>query len=127
VPIGVLDARTAAAVDASRGAFSARLEPTLAVLMHDLKARKIAAGLTSRTLYVASGERFTTTATVTAVFSKQISGLEVADIAPLERGDPRGTTLFYLVIASVFGSPRPPASARSAAPSTSTERTSVAD
>jgi hypothetical protein len=103
VPIGVLDARTAAAVDASRGAFVAHHEPTLAALMHDLKARKIAAGLAGRTLYVASGESYTTTATVRAVFSKQVSGLEVADVAPLGPGDPRGTTLFYLALASVFG------------------------
>jgi hypothetical protein len=103
VPIGVLDTRTAAAVDASRGAFAAHREPTLAALMHDLKARKVAAGLAGRTLYVATGESFTTAATVAAVFSKQISGLEVADVAPLEPGDPRGTTLFYLVIACVFG------------------------
>jgi hypothetical protein len=103
VPIGVLDARTAAAGDASRGAFDAQREPTLAALVHDLKARKIAAGLAGRTLYVASGESYTTTATVTAVFGKQISGLKVADIAPLEPGDPRGNRLFYLVIASAFG------------------------
>jgi hypothetical protein len=103
VPIGVIDARSAAAVDASNGAFSARREPTLAALVHDLKARTIAAGLAGHTLYVASGESYTTAATVRAVFSKQINGLAVRDVAPLAPGDPRGTTLFYLVIASVFG------------------------
>src|SRR6266851_5069836 len=35
VPIGVINARTAAAVDASHGAFSAHREPTLAALSHD--------------------------------------------------------------------------------------------
>jgi hypothetical protein len=103
VPIGVVDARTAAAVDASHGAFSAHREPTLAALSHDLKTRKVAAGLAGRTLYVASGESYTTAATVRAVFGKQITGLAVSDVAPLAPGDPRGTTLFYLVIASVFG------------------------
>jgi hypothetical protein len=103
VPIGVIDARSAAAVDASHGAFDARRESTSAALIRDLKARKIAAGLAGRALYVASGESYTTAATVTAVFGKQITGLTVTDIAPLPSGDPRGTTLFYLVIASVFG------------------------
>jgi hypothetical protein len=102
VPIGVIDAQSAAAVDASHGAFSAHREST-AALVHDLKARKIAAGLAGRTLYVASGESYTTAATVAAAFGKQITGLTVSDVAPLAPGDPRGTTLFYLVIASVFG------------------------
>jgi hypothetical protein len=103
VPIGVIDARSAAAVDASHGAFSSHHEPTIAALIHDLKARKVAAGLAGRTLYVASGESYTTAATVAAAFGKQITGLTVSDVAPLVSGDPRGTTLFYLVIASVFG------------------------
>jgi hypothetical protein len=103
VPVGVIGARGAAAVDASHGAFSARREPTVAALLADLKARKIAAGLAGRTLYVASGESYTSAATVTQAFGKQISGMRVSDIAPLGPGDPRGTTIFYLVIASVFG------------------------
>src|SRR3954451_12069373 len=92
---GVIDAQSAAAVDASHGAFSAHREPTIASLVDDLKARKVAAGLAGRTLYVASSESYTTAATVAAVFGKQISGLTVSDIAPLASGDPRGTTLFY--------------------------------
>jgi hypothetical protein len=103
VPIGVIDARSAAAVNASHGAFSAHRESTIPTLIHDLKARKVAAGLAGRTLYVASGESYTTAATVVAAFGKQITSLTVNDIAPLASGDPRGTTLFYLVIASVFG------------------------
>jgi hypothetical protein len=103
VPIGVIDARSAAAVNASHGAFSAHRESTIPTLIHDLKARKIAAGFAGRTLYVASGESYTTAATVVAAFGKQITSLTVNDIAPLASGDPRGTTLFYLVIASVFG------------------------
>jgi hypothetical protein len=103
VRIGVLDERTAAALDASHGAFTAHREPTLVALQADLRSRDIAAALAGRTLYVASGESYTTAATVTAVFSKQIPGLKVVDMAPLQHGDPRGTTLFYLVIASVFG------------------------
>jgi hypothetical protein len=103
VPIGVIDARSAAAVNASHGAFSAHRESTIPTLIHDLEARKVAAGLAGRTLYVASGESYTTAATVVAAFGKQITSLTVNDIAPLASGDPRGTTLFYLVIASVFG------------------------
>jgi hypothetical protein len=103
VPFGVIDSRSAAAVDASHGAFSAQPEPTLDALIDDLKARKVAAGLAGSTLYVASGESYATAATVRAVFTKQINGLTVRDVAPLGPGDPRGTTLFYLVIASVFG------------------------
>jgi hypothetical protein len=103
VPIGVTDARNAAAINASFGAFSAHREPTVAALIRDLKARKVAAGLAGRTLYLASGESYTTAATVTAVFRAQNPDLAVSDVAPLSSGDPRGTTLFYLVIASVFG------------------------
>jgi hypothetical protein len=103
VPIGVIDARSAAAVDASHGAFSAHREPTNAALMDDLKTRKVAAGLAGRTLYVASGESYTTAATVRAAFGTRIARLTVTDVAPLPPGDPRGTTLFYVVIASVFG------------------------
>jgi hypothetical protein len=103
VPIGVIDARTAAAVDASHGAFSAHSQPTLAALIDNLKERKIAAGLAGGTLYVTSGESYTTAATVSAVFGRQIPGLAVTDVAPLAPGDSRGTTLFYLVISSVFG------------------------
>jgi hypothetical protein len=43
-------------VDASHGAFSARREPTIDALINELKARKLAAGLVGRTLYIASGE-----------------------------------------------------------------------
>jgi hypothetical protein len=103
VPIGVIDSRSAAAVNASHGAFGAHQEATIAELIRDLKARKVAAGLAGRTLYVASGESYTTAATVSAVFGKRMTGLAVSDVAPLASGDPRGTTLFYLVIASVFG------------------------
>jgi hypothetical protein len=103
VPIGAVDARTSAALDVSQGAFSSRREPSPAALVRDLKARKIAAGIVGRTLYVASGESYTTAATLIAVFGKQVKGLRVREVAPLAPGDPRGTTLFYLVIAAVFG------------------------
>ena len=103
VRLGVLDARTAAAVNASGGAFSARLEPSVAALRSDLKARRIAAGLAGRTLYLASGESYTASAAVSTLLAASVPGLRVVDVAPLQRGDPRGTTLFYLVIACVFG------------------------
>jgi hypothetical protein len=103
VRIGVVDARTAAAVDGSHDAFNSLREPSPAALVHDLRARKIAAGIVGRTIYVASGESYTTAATVVAVFGSQIPGLKMHEVAPLAPGDPRGTTLFYLVIASVFG------------------------
>jgi hypothetical protein len=95
--------RTAVAIDASGGAFRSHLEPSPAILNRDLRSRKVAAGLVGRTLYLASGESYTTAATVKAVLTAQIPGMTVHDVAPLQEGDPRGTTLFYLVIASVFG------------------------
>ena len=103
VRVGVVGPGAAAAVDASRGAFVAVQEPSVGAIRADLRSRRIAAALAGSALYVASGESYTTAATVTTLFTKQAPGLEVVDVAPLQAGDPRGTTLFYLVIAFVFG------------------------
>jgi hypothetical protein len=103
VPIGVIDARTATALGRPGGAFEARKEPNVAQLREDLKNRKIAGGLVGGTLFVASGESYTTAATLTAAFTKLSPGLKVVDVAPLQAGDSRGTTLFYLAIALSFG------------------------
>jgi hypothetical protein len=103
VPIGVTDARTGAVLQAAGGAFAARREPDLARLRHDLKDRKISAGLVGRTLYVASGASYSTSVFLSAAFSKQLPGLQVVDVAPLQVGDPRGLSLFYLAFAFVFG------------------------
>ena len=103
VPIGVTDARTAAQLHAAGGAFVARPEPARVQLLHALKERKITGGLVGTTLYVASGESYTAAATLTTAFTKLVPGLHVVDVAPLQSGDPRGTSLFYLAVALTFG------------------------
>lgn len=103
MPIGVIDARTAGALEQAGDAFAVHKEPNVAQLREDLKNRKIAGGLVGSTLFVASGESYTTAATLTAALTKLSQALKVVDVAPLQAGDSRGTTLFYAAIALSFG------------------------
>jgi hypothetical protein len=103
VRIGVVDARSAAALGTTGGAFEARLEPNVLRLRDDLKNRAIAGGLVGHTLLVASGASYTTAATLEAEFRKLDPQVQVEDVAPLQPGDPRGTSLFYLAVALSFG------------------------
>src|SRR5262245_60606101 len=52
VPIGVLDARTAAAVNASGGALEATHESSPQAMIQDLRERDISGGLIGHRLYV---------------------------------------------------------------------------
>jgi hypothetical protein len=103
VPIGVLDAGTAAALLAAGDAFRPKLEQSRAALLSALRERKISAGLVGSRLYVAKGGSFSTASYLEAVFRKQNPRLRTTDVAPLSPGDSRGFTLFYATIAWVFG------------------------
>jgi hypothetical protein len=102
VPIGVINTRTATGLEQAGDALAAHKEPNVAQLREDLKTRKIAAGLVGGTLFVASGESYTTAATLAAALTKRSPGLRVIDVAPLQAGDSRGTTLFYMAVALGF-------------------------
>lgn len=103
VPIGVTEPRAAALLEETNGAFKAHTETSTAQLRHDLQQRTITGGLVGTTLYIASGESYTAAATITAAFTKLVPKLQVVDVAPLQPGDPRGTSLFYLTVALTFG------------------------
>lgn len=102
VPIGVVEPRTAAALEASGGAFMPRMQRDLGELKQALRERKIAGGLIGPRLYVASAASFTTSSYLAAAFRQQNPSLQVVDIRPLPRGDSRGVTLFYATLAWVF-------------------------
>jgi hypothetical protein len=103
VPIGVLDARTAAAVNASGGALAATSEPSPQAMIQDLRERDISGGLIGHRLYVASGAGYSTSAFLQTALRQKDPSLQVVDVAPLPSGDSRGLSLFYATIAWVFG------------------------
>jgi hypothetical protein len=51
---------------------------------------------------IASAGRYAATETALAAFTRARPNLRVVDVAPLSSSDPRGLTLFYLVVALIF-------------------------
>src|SRR5262249_6319821 len=98
VPIGVVGAVPPAVEKAFAGTLEFHIQPNRAALLDTIHARKVIGGIEGRTAYVASGESFATAAFLTALFKSKFSSVRVVETAPLQDGDPRGLSLFYLVI-----------------------------
>ncbi|HZO61654.1 MAG TPA: hypothetical protein VFB35_01595 [Gaiellaceae bacterium] len=101
--IGVVDARSAAAVEASGGLFRPRAYPDEARVRAALRRREVLAALVPPRLLVDTAGGYAATQYVQFAFTRAQPRLQVEDVAPLPAGDSRGLTLFYLSIALIFG------------------------
>jgi hypothetical protein len=101
--IGVIDARSAAAVESSNGLFVPRVFSTDSALRSALHHRDVLAALVPPRLLIASAGGYAATQYAAAAFTHAQPNLRVVDVAPLPAGDPRGLTLFYLTVALIFG------------------------
>jgi hypothetical protein len=102
-PIGVLGSRASAAVEASKGMYVPRMYPTESAVRTALHRREILAALIPPRLLIVSAGGYAATADAAAAFTHAQPSLRVVDLAPLPAGDSRGLTLFYLVVALIFG------------------------
>ena len=103
VPVGVIDQRSAAAVEASKGLFAPRMYKGESQVRAALRKREVLAALVPPRLLVASAAGYAATQYVQVAFTRGQPQLRVEDVAPLPAGDSRGLTLFYLTIALMFG------------------------
>ena len=103
MPIGVVDPRSAGAVEASNGLFVPRRYRSESALRPALRRRDVLVALVPPRLLIASAGGYAATQYAVAAFTHAQPGLRVVDVAPLPAGDPRGLTLFYLTVALIFG------------------------
>jgi hypothetical protein len=103
MPIGVIDARSAAAVQSSGGAFVPRVYGSEGAVRAALHRRDVLVALLPPRLLVASAGGYAATQTAVVAFTRAQPTLRVEDVAPLPSGDSKGLSLFYLVVALIFG------------------------
>ena len=103
MPIGVLDARSAAMLEGSHGLFEPRMYRTEANVRKALRRREVLAALVPPRLLIASAGSYAATQYVRFAFTQAQPSLRVQDVAPLPPGDSRGLTLFYVAVALIFG------------------------
>jgi hypothetical protein len=103
MPIGVLDARSAAAVEASNGLFAPRTYSSESALRAGLHRREVLVALVPPRLLIASAGGYAATQFAATAFTRVQPKLQVVDVAPLPEGDARGLSLFYLTVALIFG------------------------
>ena len=103
MPIGVLDPRSVAAVESSNGKFEPRMYRSESAIRDALHRRDVLAALVPPRLLIASAGGYAATQYAAAAFTRAEPRLRVVDVAPLPAGDSRGLTLFYLVVALIFG------------------------
>ena len=103
MPIGVLEPRSAGAVESSNGMFVPRIYRSESALHAALRRRDVLVALVPPRLLIASAGGYAATQYATAAFTRAQPNLRVVDVAPLPAGDSRGLTLFYLAVALIFG------------------------
>jgi uncharacterized phage infection (PIP) family protein YhgE len=103
MPIGVLEPRSAGAVESSNGMFVPRIYQSESALRAALRQRDILVALVPPRLLIVSAGGYAATQYAAAGFTRAQPNLRVVDVAPLPAGDSRGLTLFYLAVALIFG------------------------
>ena len=103
MPIGVVESRSAGAVEASNGVFVPRMYRSEIALRAALRRRDVLVALVPPRLLIASAGGYAATQYAAAAFTQAQPDLRVVDVAQLPSGDPRGLTLFYLTVALIFG------------------------
>jgi hypothetical protein len=88
MPIGVIDSRSAAAVESSNGMFAPRVYPSEEAVRAALRRREVLVALVPPRLLIASAGGYAATQYATAAFTTAQPDLRVSDVARSQRETP---------------------------------------
>jgi hypothetical protein len=103
MPVAVIDRSSAATVRSSDGLFVPRTYGSEVAVRAALHRRDVLVALLPPRLLIASAGGYAATQEAAVAFTNADPTLRLVDVAPLPPGDPRGLSLFYLVVALIFG------------------------